>query len=114
MIWSGVVIFALTSVGLLIKIGTLWVTTRFRADAVLFLQLAAANELPAPALRMVPDAAQRAPRNDHPERGQRGRRTALLLPAMRMIPNLHGVLLIVALCLLEPVIAIGSAVIVSR
>ena len=112
MIWAGGVVFAITVVGLVMKMATMWITTRFAlmrsysfSSRLLtsylhqpyewFLSRHTAN-LGTAILSEVNEVVGRS-----------------LLPAVRLIPSVFTAsLLILALCLLEPVIAIGSAVVV--
>ena len=112
LIWSGATVFVFTLFGLLTKIATMWITTRYalmrsysfssrlmtsylHQPYAWFLTRHSAN-LGTSILSEVNDVVGRS-----------------LMPAVRIMPSVFtAILLIAALCLLEPAIAIGSALIV--
>jgi ATP-binding cassette, subfamily B, bacterial PglK len=112
MIWVGLVVFAITVVGLVMKMATLWITTRF----ALMRSYSFSSRLLTSYLHQ--------PYEWFLSRHTSSLGTAILsevnevvsgslLPAVRIIPSIFtAVLLIAALCLLEPVIALGSALVV--
>jgi ABC-type multidrug transport system fused ATPase/permease subunit len=112
LIWTGGAVFAVTLLGLVTRIVAMWITTRFalmrsysfssrlmtsylHQPYTWFLSRHTAN-LGSAILTEVNDVVYRS-----------------LLPAVQVIPKLFtSLLLILALCLLEPVVAIGSALVV--
>ncbi len=113
MIWSGVAVFAVTLAGLLTKIATLWITTRF----AVMRSYSFSSRLLTSYLHQ--------PYEWFLSRHTASLGTAILsevsevvgkslLPAVRLIPNTFtAALLVLALCVIEPAIAIGSAVTVA-
>jgi ATP-binding cassette, subfamily B, bacterial PglK len=113
MIWAGVAVFVITVVGLATKLATMWITTRFG----LMRSYSFSSRLLTSYLHQ--------PYEWFLSRHTANLGTAILsevnqvvsgslLPALRLIPSTFtAVLLVVALCLIEPVIAIGSAVTVA-
>jgi ATP-binding cassette, subfamily B, bacterial PglK len=110
LIWAGVTVFLITVFGLVTKLATMWITTRFgmmRAYSFSLRLLTGylhqpyewfltrhSSNLGTAILSEVNEVVARS-----------------LLPALRLMPSIFtALMLIVALCLLEPVIAIGSAV----
>ena len=109
LIWAGVAVFVITIFGLATKLATMWITTRFAlmrsysfSSRLLtsylhqpyewFLTRHTAN-LGTAILSEVNEVVGRS-----------------LLPALRIMPSIFTAsLLVVALCLIEPVIALGSA-----
>jgi ABC-type multidrug transport system fused ATPase/permease subunit len=112
MIWLGVGVFFVTVVGLVMKMATMWITTRF----ALMRSYSFSSRLLTSYLHQ--------PYEWFLSRHTASLGTAILsevnevvsrslLPAVRIIPSIFtALLLIAALCLLEPVIAIGSALVV--
>jgi ATP-binding cassette, subfamily B, bacterial PglK len=112
MIWVGAGVFIVTVVGLVMKMATMWITTRF----ALMRSYSFSSRLLTSYLHQ--------PYEWFLSRHTSSLGTAILsevnevvgrslLPAVRIIPSIFtALLLIAALCLLEPVIAIGSAVVV--
>jgi ABC-type multidrug transport system fused ATPase/permease subunit len=112
MIWIGVAVFLVTVLGLVTKIATLWITTRF----ALMRSYSFSSRLMTSYLHQ--------PYEWFLSRHSASLGTAILsevnqvvggslMPAVRIIPGVFtAVLLVAALCLLEPAIAIGSAIVV--
>jgi ATP-binding cassette, subfamily B, bacterial PglK len=109
MIWSGIAVFGITVFGLVTKVATMWITTRFG----LMRSYSFSSRLLTSYLHQ--------PYEWFLTRHTANLGTAILsevnqvvgsslLPALRLIPSTFtAVLLVLALCLIEPVIAIGSA-----
>jgi ABC-type multidrug transport system fused ATPase/permease subunit len=112
MIWVGAAVFVITVSGLVMKMSTMWITTRF----ALMRSYSFSSRLMTSYLHQ--------PYEWFLTRHTANLGTAILaevnevvgkslLPAVRIIPSMFtALLLIAALCLLEPVIAIGSAAVV--
>lgn len=113
MIWSGATVFVVTIFGLLMKIATIWLTTRFALmRSYSFSSRLLTNYLHQPYEWFLTRHSANLGTTILNEVNQVV--TGSLQPAMRIIPETFtAVLLIVALCLLEPVIAIGGAVLVT-
>lgn len=109
MIWAGIAVFAITVFGLATKLATMWITTRFALmRAYSFSSRLLTSYLHQPYEWFLTRHTANLGTSILSEVNEVVSRS--LLPALRLMPAVFtAVLLVVALCLLEPVIAIGSA-----
>jgi ABC-type multidrug transport system fused ATPase/permease subunit len=112
MIWSGVAVFLITIIGLVMKIATMWITTRFAVmRAYSFSSRLLTSYLHQPYEWFLSRHTANLGTSILSEVNEVVGRS--LLPAVRIIPSTFTtILLVVALCLIEPVIALGSAFVV--
>ena len=112
LIWGGVAVFLFTILGLITKIVTMWITTRFAVmRAYSFSSRLMTSYLHQPYTWFLTRHSANLGTSILSEVS--GVVSSSLMPAVRIMPSVFTAgLLIVALCLLEPAIALGSAAVV--
>ncbi len=113
LVWTGVVVFIVTVVGLLLKVISIWMSTRFALmRSYSFSARLLANYLHQPYEWFLERHSAELGNSILAEVDKVV--SEALLPAMRMIPEFFTVILLVlALCLIEPEIALGGALLLG-